>query len=41
MEIAQALGISEYTARNHMYRIFKKLGVYSKLDLAKVLDAAA
>ncbi|MBI3344263.1 MAG: helix-turn-helix transcriptional regulator [Gammaproteobacteria bacterium] len=39
-EIAQALGIAESTARNHLYRVFKKLRVRSKLGLAKVLDAA-
>jgi DNA-binding CsgD family transcriptional regulator len=31
-EIAQALGISVATARNHVHRILEKLGVHSKLE---------
>lgn len=33
-EIAARLDLSECTVRNHLYRIFDKLGVYSRVELA-------
>jgi DNA-binding CsgD family transcriptional regulator len=34
-QIAQALFISDKTAKNHAYRIFKKLGVSSRVELIR------
>jgi two-component system nitrate/nitrite response regulator NarL len=33
-EIAAAFGISEFTVKHHLAKIFDKLGVYSRLELA-------
>jgi DNA-binding NarL/FixJ family response regulator len=33
-EIASALGISEFTVKHHLAKIFDKVGVYSRLELA-------
>lgn len=33
-EIATAFGISEFTVKHHLAKIFDKLGVYSRLELA-------
>jgi DNA-binding NarL/FixJ family response regulator len=35
-EISRALGIAEKTAKNHVYSIFRKLGVHSRLEAAFV-----
>ncbi|MBB2940553.1 DNA-binding CsgD family transcriptional regulator/nucleoside-triphosphatase THEP1 [Actinoplanes lutulentus] len=37
-EIAERLFLSHLTVRNNLYRIFPKLGVSSRSDLARVLD---
>lgn len=39
--IAQRLAISEFTVRNHLKRIYKKIGVHSQAELAARLEAAA
>jgi DNA-binding CsgD family transcriptional regulator len=36
-EIARVLGISHHTARNHLKRVFKKLGVHSQVELLVIL----
>jgi DNA-binding NarL/FixJ family response regulator len=33
-DIAVQLGISEYTVKHHLTKIFDKVGVYSRLELA-------
>jgi DNA-binding NarL/FixJ family response regulator len=33
-EIASVLGISEFTVKHHLAKIFDKVGVYSRLELA-------
>jgi DNA-binding NarL/FixJ family response regulator len=33
-DIAQHFGISEYTVKHHLSRIFDKIGVFSRLELA-------
>ena len=33
IEVADALGVSENTAKTHMKRLYKKLGVHSKQDI--------
>ena len=33
-DIAVHFGISEYTVKHHLTRIFDKIGVYSRLELA-------
>jgi DNA-binding CsgD family transcriptional regulator len=38
-EIARVLGISHHTARNHLKRVFKKLGVHSQVEMLSVLGS--
>jgi DNA-binding CsgD family transcriptional regulator len=38
-EIARVLGISHHTARNHLKRVFKKLGVHSQVELLVILSS--
>jgi len=33
-EISQALGLSEHTIKNYMFRVFDKVGVSSRVELA-------
>jgi DNA-binding CsgD family transcriptional regulator len=40
-EIAEQLGISEHTARNHVRHVLRKLGVRSRRDVAAELQAPA
>jgi len=37
--IATALGISEHTVGAHLYRVYRKLGLHSRVELANVLRA--
>lgn len=39
-EIAEALGISHQTVRNHLGRVYRKLGVHTRLRLALALHEA-
>ena len=39
-EIGQQLYLSQRTVRNHLYRIFPKLGITSRTELAAVVGAA-
>ena len=32
-DVAAALGVSEYTVKHHLTRVFDKLGVYNRLEL--------
>ena len=36
-QIARSLGISAHTARNHLKRVYRKLGVHSQVELLSVL----
>ncbi|HEX9236287.1 MAG TPA: helix-turn-helix transcriptional regulator [Actinomycetota bacterium] len=38
--IGQQLYLSHRTVRNHLYRIFPKLGITSRIELAAVVGAA-
>jgi two-component system, cell cycle sensor histidine kinase and response regulator CckA len=40
-QIARSLGISTHTARNHLKRVFRKLGVHSQVELLSLLESAA
>jgi DNA-binding NarL/FixJ family response regulator len=39
-EIGQQLYLSHRTVRNHLYRIFPKLGITSRAELAAAMEAS-
>ncbi|MGA9664201.1 MAG: helix-turn-helix transcriptional regulator [Pseudomonas alloputida] len=39
-EIGQQLGISQHTVRDHLSSVFKKLNIYSRLELAILINAS-
>jgi DNA-binding CsgD family transcriptional regulator len=39
--VAQALGIAPGTVRNHLARVYERLGIHTKTDLVQLLGASA
>ncbi|MFJ4051426.1 response regulator transcription factor [Pseudomonas hunanensis] len=39
-EIAQQLGISQHTVRDHLSSVFKKLNISSRIELALLINAS-